>query len=421
MKKLFSLFSLFICSLPVFSQTVLSSCTAPANVLNMYLNDADRLALRRIYQQNLTYVDSVQIPQNRTDTILKALIAVYNATALPARNAVVNTYSIHTFPIPNMDRVIVAADSIHPWMQQLKQGNLNTGNTQINNLISTYSLGIQNYNNFSGIFSFHVVTFRSDSNYNMAQMADLFANIPTVAFTETVGVVGDGNNITAAIFPNYVELTYSIGWEDCPSGCIKHHYWVFRVNYNCAVEFAGESGTPIPSPPNPPTIAVTSTTCVNDTITVNISNANSYVLNNQQMPSSQFTLSAATPTSFVISASYISPFPTPATTASALVSFINCGPIAGLKQNHQLSGFTIYPNPANDHVIMESNQWSSSKEISQIEIYNNQGQQIKRDTHQFSDGHPWRLNTIELLDGIYSIVIRREGSETQNYRLLITK
>lgn len=42
-----------------------------------------------------------------------------------------------------------------------------------------------------------------------------------------------------------VELT--IGWGDCPAGCIERHVWTFDVDPMGALTLISETGDPIPS------------------------------------------------------------------------------------------------------------------------------------------------------------------------------
>jgi hypothetical protein len=40
-------------------------------------------------------------------------------------------------------------------------------------------------------------------------------------------------------------VTITIGWGDCPSGCINEHVWDFEVSAAGQVTLLGESGDPI--------------------------------------------------------------------------------------------------------------------------------------------------------------------------------
>lgn len=43
------------------------------------------------------------------------------------------------------------------------------------------------------------------------------------------------------------EVTFEVGWGDCPAGCIDRHRWVYAVARDGAVELVDESGPPVPS------------------------------------------------------------------------------------------------------------------------------------------------------------------------------
>ena len=227
-----------------YGQIVPSSCSAPDSIISKYIDDADRLALRRIYRNNLTFVDSVFIPQQYSDTVLNALIAVYNATTLPARDTVTTMYDIHSFPDYVMNNFYIRADSNLAWMQELQNGNLTTGNPTIDNVITTYGLSIYSYY-ASPVFPTHLVVFETDSNYNLPIITNDLDTITGVLYAEPNGYFGDGNNIWDSIYTDHVELIYSLGWGDCPSGCTSRRNWKFNVYFDCSVEFVESYGTPL--------------------------------------------------------------------------------------------------------------------------------------------------------------------------------
>ena len=71
------------------SQTVPSSCTAADSIVKLYNDDADRLAMRHTFNFNLPYKDSITINKPLHKTYINALLAVFNAINLPARDTVV--------------------------------------------------------------------------------------------------------------------------------------------------------------------------------------------------------------------------------------------------------------------------------------------------------------------------------------------
>ena len=42
-----------------------------------------------------------------------------------------------------------------------------------------------------------------------------------------------------------IELT--VGWGDCPAGCISRHVWTFSVTADGAVNLLGQTGDPVPA------------------------------------------------------------------------------------------------------------------------------------------------------------------------------
>jgi hypothetical protein len=43
------------------------------------------------------------------------------------------------------------------------------------------------------------------------------------------------------------EIKITIGWGDCPAGCINHHTWTLDVAEDGTVNPIGETGDPVPS------------------------------------------------------------------------------------------------------------------------------------------------------------------------------
>ncbi|MFC5271073.1 T9SS type A sorting domain-containing protein [Adhaeribacter terreus] len=219
------------------AQTVSSTCSAQDSIVGLYQEDASRLALRKILRNNLAYKDSVVIPKTHVDTVLNAMLAVYNSN-LAARDTVISLLDIHTFPHPVMNSIIISASGSLPWMQQLQLGNMNTGDAYVDQLITKYHL---TFDRTFTIFN-PIVVLKSDSNYNISALSNMFEAINGVQYAHPGSFGGDGNDIQDSIHTGHVELIYSYGWGDCLSGCINRRFWKFKVYYDCSVEFAGSYG-----------------------------------------------------------------------------------------------------------------------------------------------------------------------------------
>ncbi|KAB1064439.1 T9SS type A sorting domain-containing protein [Salibacter halophilus] len=244
MKNVLTLITLLIFAQLSIGQIVQSSCTAHDSIIEKYNDDADRLAVRKIERDSLSYIDNVEIPNQLSDTILNALLAVYNATSIPAWDSVIDRYEIHTFPNPNINKLLISADSSLAWMEQLQSGNSPSAHPLLDSLMTKYNFTLTSYYDFGGSWYLDDATFTSDSNYNITGLINLLDTTQEAEFRKMY-FAGDGNDITSTINNDHVELIYSIGWGDCPAGCINRHYWKYKVYFDCRVEFISSYGDPV--------------------------------------------------------------------------------------------------------------------------------------------------------------------------------
>ena len=211
-----------------------STCESNEELIERYKNDADQLTVRQFY-----YLDSVEIPEQYRKIYLDALIAVYNTEGLEVLNEINN---IHTYPYPDLNRFqVYTQNTMGGWVGNLVEGVFPTGYPAVDDFLDKYSLSLEQ------VIPNINFTMRSPYNYNMRAMAKQFEDISGYK-TYEVGFIGDGDDIIGQIFPDYVQLTYFVGWGSCPSGCIWGHYWEFKVYLtDCLVEFVGEYGDDLTS------------------------------------------------------------------------------------------------------------------------------------------------------------------------------
>lgn len=224
------------------AQTVPSSCTAPDSIARLYRDDALRMTVNRFVRNNQPFADSILIPTEEVTPVWDALIAVYNATTLAARDTVVKQFDIHTTPRPSLNAFSIVADSTLSWMQELSKGHIPTGNAEVDSLLLNYHIKIESYFRMFGSEANHWVFFVSDSSFNTRALSKAFEKINGVVRAETEFAIGDGNYIIDSIYNDHIELIYSLGWGDCPAGCTQRRFWKFNVYPDCSVEFAGSYG-----------------------------------------------------------------------------------------------------------------------------------------------------------------------------------
>lgn len=237
MKKILFLIILFLTGIQYLrSETVPSSCAAPDSIHALYFGDAERLVHRKIFRQGLSYKDSIIIPQVHLDTVMNALLAVYNAVSLFERDTIISILPVHSFR-PMLNSIIIDADTNLIWMKNLRIDVFPTGNTYIDSLISVYKFKVTNKDFWEYFF-----VLESEKNYNVNPIISALKKLEGVYIAESNGYRGDGEEITDSVYTDFVELVYSYGWGDCQSGCAYRRYWKFRVYHDCSVEFVESFG-----------------------------------------------------------------------------------------------------------------------------------------------------------------------------------
>ncbi len=397
------------------AQLVPSSCDAPDSIKTKYQDDADRLTVRRTNRTMTTYKDSVLIFKPWSDTVLNALMAVYNATSLPARDTVVKMYDIHS-RYEDIKGVSVGADSSLNWMHQLKTGNLVTGNDTIDYLISKYHLHIYDYYG-SKYDRYHYVSFISDNNINGSPLIKLFKEVSTVYWAGPAFVqIGDGNNIQDSVHTDFVELIYSYGYGDCLSGCICRTYWTFYVYPDCSVEYVGKEPdwSSVTADFAPDTLVICRDSCIQF--------ADKSITSGPSVKLWSWSFQGGTPSSFIGQHPPEICYNTTGTFSVGL--FVDNGQPFQFKNNkwglitvtggndctngilHVSSDsyLNLSPNPASSFLSI-----TSHLPINEIELKDLLGRTIY---HQAVTGKETTINVSYMPVGIYFVVIKNESSST---------
>jgi hypothetical protein len=227
-----------------FSQVISSSCFSGDSVINSYKDDVDRMCLRNSYNANTSWKDSVWIDTTLKSRYMKALLAVYNATILPARDTVIRRCKIHHSKNPDTKTIYVAGDSNLVWLKNIRYNITPCGNPIVDKAISKYGLQKVSFSAPSYWNIHNVVFSKNNGNLNIGKLATIFSAIP--AYSGPNANYIDGTQIWDSLATNCIMLVYSYGWGDCWNGCLNRRYWKFKVYDDCNVEFVSSFGEPVP-------------------------------------------------------------------------------------------------------------------------------------------------------------------------------
>ena len=215
--------------------------TLPDSIEALYRVDASRMALREI-ERSLPLTDaSIEIPPKDVHARLQAFAWLFGATGLAERDSVVDVFQIHTFPRPAVRELALSLDATEEWVARWTPGEVASGNGALDELVQRYGLGLVS-DRMTGPYR-HVV-LRSANAVNIHALAARLAELRGVRWAEPNMVLGDGSDIEAERDGDSWLITFRLGWNDCPAGCIESHYWRFRIMDHGSVTLVESWGTP---------------------------------------------------------------------------------------------------------------------------------------------------------------------------------
>ncbi|MEZ4884963.1 MAG: hypothetical protein R3E32_09575 [Chitinophagales bacterium] len=214
------------------------NCNQSDLIKNLYTNDAAKLALELMKHDEVSTA-AIQIPVDYYQKAMDALMAVYNAKEIAARDLIIDVYDVHALPTPN--RFMVSYNTAYPWTNNWIHGVQKTGNKAIDQLLQDNNLEVVEYLSF-----INSVVLQTKSTLNTSSLVNTLNGIGGIERAEYEQPMSDGNDIEVRTFDDYLEMTYSVGYGDCQSGCRFRTYWQFQVYGDCSVEYVGNFGDPAP-------------------------------------------------------------------------------------------------------------------------------------------------------------------------------
>jgi hypothetical protein len=240
MKKLIFLTCALLSGLPVFCQIPFpSSCDASDSIVAIFKKDADRLAIRQVFAAGHTYKDSLEPDPVLRMRYLDALLAIYNATAVPCHDTIFGSLAIHTKPDPALNAIVISASPSKSWMQEMYGSANPVSCPPLNKLIIRYNMGFTYYQ--VGVYD--KVALYTDTNLNMVAMSKLLMTINGIQTADPDVIFNETRDIADSLEMGFTWLNYSFGWGTCYNGCDYRKNWRLNVNTSdCSVGYAETNG-----------------------------------------------------------------------------------------------------------------------------------------------------------------------------------
>ncbi|MCB2220471.1 MAG: hypothetical protein KQI35_08760 [Bacteroidetes bacterium] len=212
-----------------------SNCNHTDIIDSIYREDTQRLLFMEIYADSM-HEDRNQpfFDEGKVNLILNAFQAVYYLD-IPERDSIVEKYNIHVFPWLGMQSISLQVDTAALEVMKLIQEKP-TGNAKLDIIIHEY--------NFTDVQpslyypEFNWITITAEQPLNLLPIMEELASLPVFYQVGLGGgAVGDGNTIELSQDGLVLKLDFSIGWGDCPSGCLYRKHWIFVVDDQCNATF----------------------------------------------------------------------------------------------------------------------------------------------------------------------------------------
>lgn len=215
--------------------------------VNLFFEDACSIVLNRIYSENSSYKDSIDIPISEVYSVMGKLSAIYNGPFFAIDTIYYHLDVDFNTCAPIMNSIQVTIDTSFAWTHNWLTGNYYTGNNQIDSLMDKYNLLP------SGHWSNAINTFVYLAALNPLNLPPLlnklqtFSGITDAAFGPCINDNWWTQNsvITGTSDSLFDEFIYDYAWGDPWGGGVAHHYWKFRVYPDCSVEYMGSYGVPL--------------------------------------------------------------------------------------------------------------------------------------------------------------------------------
>ncbi|UCS92336.1 hypothetical protein KZP23_16735 [Echinicola marina] len=202
-------------------------------ILENYYDDAVQLYLEEIYtnEGHFNY-NKHELQESEIQKILKIIQAVYNLD-VPERDTVFNIHGIHGYYCNSYNSLTIKVDPSLPEMEKLSNDVIPTGNSTLDELLEKYDYDSTRTSYSYPDFPWMTIFFKG--TYNMLPIGNEFEQLDGILDVSGFrGCVGDGNTIEVFRGRSSAKIVFSIGWGDCPAGCIHYRYWEFEVRNGMA-------------------------------------------------------------------------------------------------------------------------------------------------------------------------------------------
>lgn len=208
------------------------------SIFEILLDDAKLICMDFYTNQEMKELSEIEFKEYHFAPILAALQMVYLDSVSTAASDI-RKYNVHALCPEQLHKTHLTIDTTSENFTTWKTYGF-SDNLKLDLLIDDFDLKLDS------IREEHYLVY-TDIGINQESLARELVKFPFIKKAQAVNCIGDGSQIEIVYFnPDFIQLIYSYGWGDCPSGCIYRHYWELGVYGSGVVELLSESGKELP-------------------------------------------------------------------------------------------------------------------------------------------------------------------------------
>lgn len=203
---------------------VQSNCTDNAALIaEAYKYDIHYLTERSIPYAHPDF--TIDIPKYRTEAVTQALTAIFNTGKKLKADSVFDNYCVHE-KYANIKSIEIMPDTNATWIDNWINGNTETGNDTLDNLLKRYGYTLKNSNYF---------ILESEQLINRFALCDSIEKISGIKRATPSGLIRFGITTESIYYSKNdgeQEILFVKPWRE---GSYNQHRWTYTISNNCMV------------------------------------------------------------------------------------------------------------------------------------------------------------------------------------------
>lgn len=219
------------------------NCSTSSNLLTYYQDDIRSLANEYMWQTQQDTTE-VQIPSSHFNFVAEKVSAIFNLQNNAVRDSIFDKYCIHdVMDVHQSKQIRVFIDPNQAWTEAWMNYNEISGNTTIDQFISSNNLTIESYVELPYVSSYgsHYVVLSSPISINYTGAINWLNQQTGINQAQINTSFGGAGKISFYQDANNSHISFTQEWSDCGDGCDNMITWYFEVDNNCNVNYVGRN------------------------------------------------------------------------------------------------------------------------------------------------------------------------------------